>query len=67
MSFDRDNYYSLTEIQVRFDLSPSNVGKLLDEHKPPVIENKMVYGTYYDLTAKYYLKEDIEKILRNSN
>ena len=61
--FDRENYYSLTDIQKQFRISRSKVAKILDEHQPPVIENKITYGTYYSLTAKYYLKKDIDKII----
>lgn len=60
--FDRDKYYSLTEIQKRFKISRSKLLILLDKHNPPVVENKIVYGAYYNLIAKYYLKQYIDKI-----
>ena len=61
--FDRDNYYSLAEIQKLFKISRSKIALLLAEHKLPVIENKITFGTYYSVTAKYYLKQDIDKLL----
>ncbi|WP_428329022.1 hypothetical protein [Mucilaginibacter sp.] len=64
--FERDRYYSLTEIQKKFKISRFKLSKLLDEHKPPVIENKITYGAYYSLTAKYYLIEDIDSIFIDS-
>ena len=66
MSFDRDKYYSLTEIQNQFKISRSKLQTLLDEHKPPVIENTITYGTYYSVVAKCYPKQDIETIMIKS-
>ena len=63
--FNREAYYSLTDIQKKFKVSPSKLTKLLDEHKPPVIENKITYGTYYSLTANYYLREDVENLFND--
>jgi hypothetical protein len=61
--FNRDNYYSLTDMQKKFGISRSKLQLLLDEHKPPVIENQITYGTYYSIIAKYYLKEAINKMM----
>jgi hypothetical protein len=61
--FARDKYYSLTDIQKKFKISRGMLQLLLDKHNPPVIENRIQFGNYYGLIAKYYLKEDIDKII----
>ncbi|RKR82631.1 hypothetical protein BDD43_2816 [Mucilaginibacter gracilis] len=65
MSFERDKYYSLTEILQVFNISRSKLQLLLNQYSPACIENRITYGSYYSITAKYYLKSDIELIVEN--
>ncbi len=60
--FEREKYYSFTDIQKRYDISRLKLLLFLDDHMPQVIESKVTYGGHYSITAKYYLKEDIDAL-----
>ena len=62
--FAREKYYSLTEIYVKFQkVMNREKGKAkLAASGLQCIENPIQYGNYYKIIAKYYLKEDIDKL-----
>ena len=58
--FDRDNYYSQTEVLKNFKITAKEFRELLLINYVPVRTNLITYGNYYSITAKYYLKSDID-------
>ena len=60
--FERDEYCSQTEICKLYRISSKKFKELLLVHYVPVKTNLITYGNYYSLTAKYYLKSDIDKL-----
>jgi hypothetical protein len=63
--FDRENYYSQTEILKTFKISAKKLNELLITNYVPVKTNLITYGNYYSLTAKYYPKTDIDLLLNS--
>lgn len=63
MAFERHLYYSLTDIKQKFKLKPQQVEALINANNLPVIEQKITYGTYYSITAKYILKTDFDALV----
>lgn len=61
--FDRDSYYSQTDILKNFQISEKRLKALLLVHYVPVVSNVITYGNYYSITAKYRLKADIEALM----
>lgn len=61
--FNRDLYYSQTEILKIFQLSDKKLKALLLVHYVPVVSNLINYGNYYSITAKYRLKADIDALM----
>lgn len=67
--FNRDLYYSQSEACKLFKLSPKKFKQLVAEYNIPLISIPMelhseINGTSYNVTAKYVLKTEFQKIMK---
>jgi hypothetical protein len=61
--FERELYYSQTEILKNFQVSDKKLKAFFLVHYVPVVSNLITYGNYYSITAKYRLKSDIAALM----
>lgn len=65
--FDRDSYYSQTDVLKNFQISDKKLKALFVVHYVPVVSNLITYGNYYSITAKYRLKTDVDALMVQLN
>ena len=61
MEFRRVNYYSQTEITKTFNISLKQLNKLITDNQITPVTKDVDLGLY-SVKAKYYIKNDIDKL-----